>query len=68
MKWLNQENEEAVKAFLEKKISYLDIVTTCQDVLENMPKTNFNSIDEVFHIDQQARQHAQKVIHKKISS
>jgi 1-deoxy-D-xylulose-5-phosphate reductoisomerase len=65
---LNAANEAAVQAFVEGKISFLDIVTVCADVLTQMSDSSLTSIDEVMLIDQQARQTAEKVIHKKIAS
>lgn len=65
---LNAANEIAVQAFVEEKISYLDIVNISREVLEKMPESRLGSLDEVLQIDQQARNEALKVIHKKIAS
>lgn len=65
---LNAANEVAVQAFIEKKIAYLDIVAVCTDVLGTMSGSTPTTIDDVFLIDQQARQMATKVIHKKNAS
>lgn len=65
---LNAANEVAVQAFVEGKISFLDIVTVCTEVLEKMSESSLTSIDEVLLIDQHARQTAIKVIHKKNAS
>jgi 1-deoxy-D-xylulose-5-phosphate reductoisomerase len=62
---LNAANEIAVQAFVENKIPYLDIVTVCTEVLNKMSGFVPSTIDEVFLIDQQARQIATKIIHKK---
>jgi 1-deoxy-D-xylulose-5-phosphate reductoisomerase len=64
---LNAANEIAVQAFVENKIPYLDIVTVCTDVLNKMSGFAPSTIDEVFLIDQQAREIATKIIHKKIA-
>ena len=65
---LNAANEVAVQAFVDSKISYLDIVHVCEEVLEKLGGASLTSIDDVLLIDQQARQMAMKVIHKKIAS
>lgn len=65
---LNAANEIAVQAFIEKQISYLDIVTVSTIVLEKMNEANLATIDEVLLVDQQAREMARQVIHKKIAS
>ena len=64
---LNAANEIAVQAFIEEKIAYLDIVNISREVLEKMPELYLGSLDEVLQIDQQARNEALKVIHKKIA-
>lgn len=65
---LNAANEVAVQSFVQGKISFLDIVPICTEVLNQMNESSLASIDEVLLIDQQARQIAQKVIHKKNAS
>jgi 1-deoxy-D-xylulose-5-phosphate reductoisomerase len=65
---LNAANEIAVQAFLDKKISYLDIVSTCSDVLDQICESTAVSIEDILLIDQQARHVAEKVIHKKMTS
>lgn len=65
---LNAANEIAVQAFVDKQISYLDIVTVSTQVLEKMSESNLTTIDEVLLADQQAREIAREVIHKKIAS
>lgn len=62
---LNAANEVAVQAFVEGRVSYLDIVKVCTDVLNEMSESVPTTIDEVLWVDQQARQTATKVIHKK---
>ncbi len=62
---LNAANEVAVQAFVESRVSYLDIVKVCTDVLNEMSESVPTTIDEVLWVDQQARQTATKVIHKK---
>jgi 1-deoxy-D-xylulose-5-phosphate reductoisomerase len=65
---LNAANEIAVQAFVDKQISYLDIVSVSTEVLEKMSESNLSTIDEVLLIDHQAREMARQVIHKKIAS
>jgi len=64
---LNAANEVAVQSFIQGKISFLDIIPICTEVLDQMNESSLGSIDEVLQIDQQARQISEKVIHKKIS-
>lgn len=65
---LNAANEIAVQSFIEGKISFLDIVDVCSATLDQMAGTSVTSIDEVFYIDQQAKEIATQVIHKKIAA
>jgi 1-deoxy-D-xylulose-5-phosphate reductoisomerase len=65
---LNAANEVAVQSFVQGKISFLDIVPICTEVLNQMDESSLDSIDEVLLIDQQARQITEKVIHKKNAS
>lgn len=65
---LNAANEIAVQAFIERKISFLDIVPLCQRTLDQIPESVPTSIDDVLWIDEQAREAALKVIHKKNDS
>lgn len=64
---LNAANEVAVQSFVQRKISFLDIIPICTEVLDQMSESSLGSIDEVLQVDQQARQISEKVIHKKIS-
>lgn len=65
---LNAANEIAVNAFVNRQISYLDIVTVCKAVLNEITESSLGSIDEVLLIDQKAREVALRVIHKKIAA
>lgn len=65
---LNAANEIAVQAFIDRQITYLDIVNVCTDVLDQLTETALDSIDEVLMADQLARQRAKEVIHKKIAA
>jgi len=60
---LNAANEEAVNGFLEKKISFLDIVAVINEVLESMNCYNFkNTIEEIMTFDKISRKKAKEVI------
>lgn len=57
---LNAANEEAVAAFLAKRIGFLDIATIVGRVLDGYAPGAPESIDDVFAIDAAARAHAQQ--------
>jgi 1-deoxy-D-xylulose-5-phosphate reductoisomerase len=65
---LNAANEVAVHAFVNQQISYLDIVTVCNAVLNEISESSLGSIDEVLSTDQKAREVALRVIQKKIAA
>lgn len=53
---VNGANEEAVKAFLESKISFLKIGELVQAALENFPYMEINSYSDVANADESARE------------
>ncbi len=55
---LNGANEIAVAAFLEGKISFLDIAATVANVMKKVHKGSEDSIDEILLADRLARQEA----------
>ncbi len=57
---LNAANEEAVAAFLAKRIGFLEIATIVAEVLDGYAPDAPHSIDDVFAIDAAARAHAQQ--------
>jgi 1-deoxy-D-xylulose-5-phosphate reductoisomerase len=59
---LNAANEVAVEAFLNKKISFLDIPRLIKDVLEKQVSVVVNTLDDVLLADAQARVAAQEWI------
>ena len=59
---LNAANEEAVAAFLGRKVGFLDIVGTVEQSLAQMDATPPQSIAEVIDIDRQARAMAQHLM------
>jgi 1-deoxy-D-xylulose-5-phosphate reductoisomerase len=65
---LNAANEGAVKAFINKRIGYADIITTCREVMELVGEKSVTTIEEVLETDQNTKQVTEQVIHKKISS
>jgi len=59
---LNASDEVAVAAFLERRISFLDIPRTIERVLAVTPAVQPHSIAEVLQLDAEARMTAQRVI------
>jgi len=52
---LNAANETAVHAFLEGRIGFLDIAATVEETLTAFPVGALGSLDDVHHIDREAR-------------
>ena len=59
---LNAANEVAVAAFLAGKIGVLEIAATVEACLEKLPGVALSSLSEVWAIDRDARQIAEKLI------
>jgi 1-deoxy-D-xylulose-5-phosphate reductoisomerase len=63
---LNGANEEAVAAFLEKRIGFLDIASTVEEALNRSVQTGVvtapQTVDDVLAIDRRARELARDVI------
>jgi len=59
---LNAANEEAVAAFLDRRIPYLGIAATLARVLDAMPDTHAGSLDDLEAIDAHARVAARAAI------
>jgi len=59
---LNAANEEAVNAFLEKRIKYLDIYRIIKVVLARHKLIKNPSLNQIIQIDRWARQQAEKLI------
>ena len=57
---LNATNEAAVAAFLEKKISFTDIVTACREILDQHNFEPHPSMSQLVAADQWARQEMSK--------
>jgi 1-deoxy-D-xylulose-5-phosphate reductoisomerase len=62
---LNAANETAVHAFLDRRIGFLDIAATVEATLSAMPVGTLASLDEVSHIDREARAIAAELIAKR---
>ncbi|MBJ7550687.1 1-deoxy-D-xylulose-5-phosphate reductoisomerase [Marinomonas ostreistagni] len=67
MACLNAANEVAVAAFLDEKISFLDIARLNQRVLERSDIKAVNDLDVVFESDERARTLAQQLIASEFS-
>jgi 1-deoxy-D-xylulose-5-phosphate reductoisomerase len=58
---LNAANETAVRAFLDGRIGFLDIVKTVERTLEAIPGGELESLDDVYNFDTAARETAAKL-------
>jgi 1-deoxy-D-xylulose-5-phosphate reductoisomerase len=52
---LNAANETAVHAFIEERIGFLDIAAVVEETLAALPTGPLGSLDDVYHIDREAR-------------
>jgi len=59
---LNAANETAVHAFLEGRIGFLDIAATVERTLERISTTNLDSLEDVYNLDDTARDVAGELI------
>lgn len=62
---LNAANEEAVSAFLSEKISFLEIETLIESVLERHQLINDPDLDDIIATDAETRQFVRKLIENK---
>ena len=62
---LSAANEVAVDAFLARRIGFLDIVATVEDVLQMMGTPSANTLDEVVSLDDSARRAAERLATKR---
>jgi 1-deoxy-D-xylulose-5-phosphate reductoisomerase len=62
---LNAADEVAVAAFLEGRLPFLGIATTIERVLERMPRTPIEKIEDVLEADAEARRRAQHEIERR---
>lgn len=61
---LNAANEEAVAAFLDRRLRYTDIVRVIQNTLEAVPTGPAASLDAILEADAQARRWSQQAVMK----
>jgi len=59
---MNAANEVAVASFLRRQINFLDIPAVIEQVLHVDPRHSVQQVDDVLHIDAQARIIAQSII------
>ncbi|MEN8200823.1 MAG: 1-deoxy-D-xylulose-5-phosphate reductoisomerase, partial [Thermodesulfobacteriota bacterium] len=59
---LNAANEVAVAAFLDERISFLDIAATVAKVMEKVQEGSEDSIDDILEADRRAREEALALI------
>ena len=66
---MNSSNEVAVKAFLDKKIDFLDILVLVEEALEyvskslgNMDLNNNDNLDNILYLDNVARIKTEEII------
>jgi 1-deoxy-D-xylulose-5-phosphate reductoisomerase len=63
---LNAANETAVRAFLEGRIGFLDIVDTVERTLAEIPGGKLESLDDVYNFDAAAREIAAGLMGRRI--
>ncbi len=60
--WLNAANEVAVQAFLDERISWVDIAAILEDVMSSCPNDPADSVPAVLDADAQARRVTQQLL------
>lgn len=60
--WLNAANEQAVDAFLNAQISWVDIAAVCAAVLDRFDDAAANDVQDVIEADRKARAAARSVM------
>ena len=58
---MNGANEEAVAAFLEGRIDFLDIGRIVMNVCENTPREEIKCVEDVLEADRLARKEARRL-------
>ncbi|MDB9704494.1 1-deoxy-D-xylulose-5-phosphate reductoisomerase [Rhodospirillales bacterium] len=61
---LNAANEIAVELFLTEKLSFLNIAHVVEETMQQIPRSNLGSLDDVYAIDTEARQVAAEIAAK----
>ena len=64
--WLSAANEVAVEAFLDGRISWTDIATTCEATLERHHGDHLDTVDDVIDADREARAIAAEVVQREL--
>lgn len=59
---LNAANEEAVNMFLNKKISFLQIVELVKCALDSHKRTDVTDVDQIIEIEQETRDFIRKIV------
>lgn len=63
---LSAANEIAVESFLASGIGFLDIAEVVEETLERIPNRGFKSLDDVHHMDEEARRIARAVVEARL--
>lgn len=61
---LNAANEIAVELFLTEKLSFLNIAHVVEETMQQIPRSNLGSLDDVYAIDTEARRVAAEIAAK----
>jgi len=61
---LNAANEIAVELFLTEKLSFLNIAHVVEETMQQIPRSNLGSLDDVYAIDTKARRVAAEIAAK----
>jgi 1-deoxy-D-xylulose-5-phosphate reductoisomerase len=59
---LNAANEVAVESFLKGGVGFLDIAEVVEETLERIPNSDLGCLDDVHHVDEEARRVARAVV------
>ena len=59
---MNAANEVAVYAFLEKKIGFLDIAQTVENILEKYVPVSVTSVEDVLELDGETRKQTEAFV------
>ena len=60
---LNAANEVAVAAFLDRRIAFTDIATTCRKMLDSLVPTTLRTIEDTLECDRRARNATKALLH-----